>query len=117
MATTIVNPLYPRPHIRTGTSSASSGYMLSVSSSSSATSFTIGNFTLDTAGPAELIFLDIQTANVVCTFDSSTPLAGTSGHILAAGTNYTWQLATVLAAKFAAQTSSTAQIYASQFAV
>jgi hypothetical protein len=117
MAFTIVNPLYPRPHITAGTSSVSAGFMLAVSSSSSATGFVLANLGTFSSAPAELAFIDIQNANVVVTFDGSTPLYGTSGHILASGSNYTWQIATLLAAKFALQTSATANIYLSQFCV
>lgn len=117
MSHSIVNPLYPRPFVRSGQSSVATGFMLTVSSSSSATSFTLANFGTEATQPANLVFLDIQGANVVCTFDGKTPLYGTSGHLLQVGTNYTWQGATLFAAKFALQTSSTATIYATEFAV
>lgn len=114
MATTILNPLYPRPHISQGTSSVAAGKLLSVASSGTATSFTANMFTTD----CQLVFFDVQTNPVVVTFDGSTPLFGTSGHILASGTNYTWQLATLLDAKFVTESAiTTAQLYASQFAV
>lgn len=114
MAFTINNALYPRPHIAQGTSSVAAGKMLTVSSSSSATSFTASNFATD----CEMVFLDVQQQNVLVTFDGSTPGYGTSGHILASGTNYTWQIGALLSAKFALTTSATtAYIYASQFAI
>ena len=117
MATTIINPLYPRPHFQAGGVTAK-GVMLSVSSSSAATSFTVGMFTTNPVPDAgELIFFDVQGASVVVTFDGSTPAYGTSGHLLVANTNYTWQTQTLLAAKFVNQGSSNANLYASQFAV
>ena len=65
MAFTIVNPLYPKPHISQGATSVASGFMLSVSSSSSATSFLAANFSSSTQTPPELIFFDIQLGDVV----------------------------------------------------
>lgn len=111
MAATLINPLYPRPHVTASTSSVATGFMLTVASSSSATAFTTSNFDQT----AQLVFLDIQSNNVVVTFDGSVPLNGTRGHILPAGTNYTWQLATALDAKFATQGATAAQVYASLF--
>ncbi len=112
MANTLINPLYPRPHIKTGASSVAAGIMLNVGTSS-ATSFTASNFDSN----CMLVVFDIQTANVVVTLDNSTPAAGTSGHILISGTNYTWQTASLLNAKFIAATGTSAQIYASQWAI
>jgi len=112
MATTLINPLYPRPHIVAGTNSVGSGFMLTISSTSTATAFLATNFD----SGCEVVFLDVQTANVLVTFDGSTPGAGTSGHILASSTNYTWQLGTLLKARFTCS-STTATIYASQFSM
>lgn len=114
MANTLINPLYPRPHIAKGTSSVASGVMLTVGSSSSATSFSSSSFDVD----CEMMFLDIQTNNVLCTFDGVTPAAGTAGHNLAAGTNYTWQKGTLLQAKFTSlNATGSATIYASQISM
>lgn len=115
MANTLINPLYPRPHIPAGSTSVASGVMLTISSSSAATSFLATQF--NPLSPPELIVLDIQSNTVAVTFDGATPLAGTSGHLLAAGQNYTWQLGTLLMAKFALQGSTSAQIYASSFSM
>jgi hypothetical protein len=66
---------------------------------------------------SNLVFLDVQTADVIVTFDGQTPVAGTTGHRLYAGTNYTWSTATAHAAKFIAATSSTAFIWVTEFQV
>lgn len=111
MAFTLINPLYPRPHYAAGAGSTiASGFMLSITTGS-VTSFTASNFDSN----CELVFLDFQGGSVTTTFDGTNPAAGSRGHILAAGTNYTWQLATVLSAKFIGTTSA-ASSFASQFA-
>lgn len=66
---------------------------------------------------SNLVFLDVQTADVIVTFDAQTPVAGTTGHRLYAGTNYTWSTASAHAAKFIAATTSTAFIYVTEFQV
>lgn len=108
MANTLINPLYPRPHIAAGASGVASGIQLSVGGT---TSFVAANFDTN----CQLVFFDVQTTNVYVTFDGATP-SSSKGNILASGTNYTWQLATVLAAKFAPVTT-TSTLYAHQFSM
>lgn len=62
----------------------------------------------------DFVVLDIQTANVYCTFDGTTPSAS-AGHILGVGSQYTWSKAAASAAKFVATTTTNATIYASEF--
>lgn len=112
MSFSILNPLYPRPHIAIG-GAVASGVTLSITSTSAATSFTSTQF--DPNCP--LVVWDIQGAGICVTEDGATPSAATNkGHQLAAGTNYTWSLAALLAAKFTLQSAGSAAIYVSQWA-
>ena len=61
-----------------------------------------------------MIVLDVQDADVMCTFDGSTPSA-TNGHRLYSGSHYTWSTAAAAAAKFIRQASTDAAIQASEF--
>ena len=60
------------------------------------------------------IVLDVQTADVRVTYDSSAPTT-TNGHILFAGRSYTWAKATAEAARFIRDGSVSATIHASEF--
>lgn len=66
-------------------------------------------------GSNKFVVLDIQGANVMVTFDGSTPTAS-NGHILYVGESYTWHVKTADAAKFIRQASD-ATIHASPFTV
>lgn len=61
-----------------------------------------------------MIVLDVQDADVMCTFDGSAPTS-TNGHRLYSGSHYTWSTATTAAAKFIRQGSTSAAIQASEF--
>jgi hypothetical protein len=61
-----------------------------------------------------MIVLDVQNNDVMCTFDGSTP-SPTNGHRLYSGSHYTWSRATAAAAKFIRQGSADGVIYASEF--
>ena len=61
-----------------------------------------------------LIVLDVQDADVMCTFDGSDP-SSTNGHRLYAGSHFTWSRATATAAKFIRQGSTSAAIQSSEF--
>ena len=111
MANTLINPLYPRPHIAKGTGTPAAGKMLAFTTSS-ATAFTAGMFDTD----CQLIVFDIQGSGVCFTVDGSTPAVGTTGHLLAVGSNYTWQLAAFTQAKFIGN-GATGSIYASQWSM
>lgn len=62
----------------------------------------------------DAVVLDIQVANVWCTFDGTTPATGTA-HILSQGQQFTWSKAAASAAKFVATTTTNAIIVASEF--
>ena len=111
MATTLLNPLYPRPHIAKGTAIGAAGKMLAFTTGT-ATSFTAAMFDTD----CELIVFDIQGSGVCVTVDGSTPAVGTTGHLLSVSTNYTWQLSSILQAKFIGN-GGTGSIYASQWSM
>lgn len=59
------------------------------------------------------VVLDVQTDDVMVTFDGSTPTA-TNGHRLYAGQSYTWHVDTAVAAKFIRVTND-AVVHASGF--
>ena len=61
-----------------------------------------------------MIVLDVQDADVMCTFDGSAPTS-TNGHRLYSGSHYTWSTAAAAAAKFIRQSSTSAAIQASEF--
>jgi len=64
-----------------------------------------------------LVVLDVQLADVMCTFDGSNP-SSTNGHRLYAGSHFTWSKATATAAKFILQSGTQdAEIQASEFQV
>ena len=61
-----------------------------------------------------MIVLDVQDADVMCTFDGSAPTSS-NGHRLYSGSQYTWSTAAAAAAKFIRQGSTSAAIHASEF--
>jgi hypothetical protein len=61
-----------------------------------------------------MVVLDVQDADVMCTFDGSAPTS-TNGHRLYSGSHYTWSTATAQAAKFIRQAGTSANIQASEF--
>ncbi len=63
--------------------------------------------------PAKMIVLDVQSNDVMVTFDGSTPTS-TNGHRLYAGQNYTWSMETAAKASFI-RVSADATIHASPF--
>lgn len=71
---------------------------------------TLGSFS-DTTN---MIVLDVQNADVMVTFDGSTP-SSTNGHRLYSGSHFTWSRATAAAAQFIRQGSTDAAIQASEF--
>jgi hypothetical protein len=103
----ITNPLYPKPTYAAG--SLVAGQQLTVTSTATST---FSAFSEDT----KLVVLDIQTANVYCTFDGQTP-SSTKGHILVAAEKYTWSKSTAALAKFVATSTTNATIWASEFTV
>ena len=61
-----------------------------------------------------MIVLDVQDADVMCTFDGSAPTS-TNGHRLYNGSHYTWSTAAAQQAKFIRQGATSAAIQASEF--
>ncbi len=106
----ITNALFPKPSWANiaGTSAAVAGQSLSVTTTAAVQFAAFNDITT-------LVVLDIQVANVYCTFDGQTP-SSTVGHILYATQSYTWSRAAATQAKFIA-TTSTATIWASEFQV
>ena len=107
----ITNALYPKPAwaIISGTSSAVPGQQLTVTSTA----------TVQFSGLNEItncVVLDIQVANVYCTFDGTTP-SSSRGHILYATQSYTWSRAAAEQAKFVATTTTNSIIWASEFQI
>jgi len=108
MTGTNINNLYPRP-------STGSGATVLVQSKLTVTSTAAVNFSaFDTT--TDLVFFDIQSGDVIVTFDNSTPATASSGNRLQVGTNYTWRRGTLQLAKFIA-VSTTAFISAQEFQV
>lgn len=103
-----LNNIYPKPAWSAGSSVADQ--RLSVDNTVGGVQFSAFNASTD------LVVLDVQTADVMVTFDSSAPTT-TNGHRLYAGTTYTWSRAAATAAKFIRATATTAAIHASEFQV
>lgn len=87
-----INVLYPKPTVLS-TNTPVSGQSLTVGASVTSFVTAFNNYT-------NLVFVDVQTSDVIVTFDGTNPVSGTRGHRLPAGTNYTWSTATATAAKF-----------------
>jgi hypothetical protein len=68
------------------------------------------------ADTSTMVVLDVQTADVMCTFDGSDP-SPTNGHLLYNGTQYTWSTAAAQQAKFHRRTTTDGVIHASEFQV
>jgi hypothetical protein len=62
----------------------------------------------------DFVVLDVQGADVMCTFDGSAPTT-TNGHRLYDGTHYTWSKGTAAQAQFIRQAGVSATIHASEF--
>ncbi|MEY4402685.1 MAG: hypothetical protein RIR91_720 [Verrucomicrobiota bacterium] len=62
----------------------------------------------------QYIVIDVQDADVMVTFDGSSPSA-TNGHRLYAGSNVIWSRQAAAAAKFIRQGGTDAAVHASQF--
>ena len=97
--------LFPYPSVSGGSPVADQRLTVSSTAVSFATAFNAST---------NMIVLDVQDADVMCTFDGSTPTS-TNGHRLASGTQYTWSKAAASAAKFIRQASTDAAIHASEF--
>jgi len=107
----ITNALFPKPSWAniSGTSSAVPGQSLTATSTAAVQFAAFNDITT-------CVVLDIQVANVYCTFDGQTP-SSSIGHILYATQSYTWSRATAAQAKFLATTTTNSIIWASEFQV
>jgi hypothetical protein len=103
----ITNAIWPKPSIINNTAVADQ--RLTVSNTALAFATTFNAIT-------QLVVLDVQNADVMCTFDGSDPTT-TNGHRLYSGTAYTWSKAMAQSAKFIRQASTDAAIHASEFQI
>lgn len=109
------NNLYTRPAIVANTPLIDT--RLTVDSTAGGVQFAAAFFTQDAQESYfTLVDLDVQDADVMCTFDGSAPTT-TNGHRLNQGTAYTWSRARALAAKFIRQAGVSASIQASPSAI
>lgn len=105
MAGTFAVNLYPSPTV--------GGTDERLAVSNSAVQFSTNWETSPSAGANRFIVLDVQTDDVMVTFDNSTPTS-TNGHRLYAGESFTWSVNTAMAAKFIRVTTD-AVVHASPF--
>jgi hypothetical protein len=105
MATYNLNPLFPKPTIASGAAVADQRLTVSSTAISFATTFNAGT---------DMVVLDVQGADVMVTFDGSTPTS-TNGHRLYDASHYTWSRQAAQAAKFIRQAGTDAAIHASEF--
>lgn len=109
MAYSNINNLYPRVAITQGTSSQVSGQALSISG---VVTSSFATFKVDT----QLVFFDIQTADVLVTLDGTSPAALSRGHRLPVGSNYTWNASVAANAKFVS-TGTSSFIFLQELAI
>jgi hypothetical protein len=101
-----LNNIFPKPAIYRG--SAVTDQRLTVDG-------TVGGVQLSAfSDTTNMVVLDVQDADVMCTFDGSAPTS-TNGHRLYSGSHYTWSTAAASAAKFIRQGATSAAIQASEF--
>ena len=106
MGFNISRPLYPSPTWYRGAVVA--GQVLAVTTTLVKTFSTFNTLT-------EQVAFDVQAQNVYVTVDGTTP-SSTNGHILYAGSAFTWSKAGAQQAKFLCTTTAgDAQIYASEW--
>ena len=104
----ITRPLYPLP--AWANNSAVPGQLLTV------TSTAVVQLTTPLNRITDLVMFDVQLASVWATVDGSTPSTN-AGHVLAAGTAYTWSAGMMNAAKFVATGTTNAEIWVSELQV
>ena len=101
-----LNNIFPKPAWYRG--SAVSDQRLTVDGTAGGVQFSAFGDT------TTMIVLDVQDADVMCTFDGSAPTS-TNGHRLYNGSHYTWSTAAAQQAKFIRQGAASAAIQASEF--
>lgn len=109
MSFSMLHPLYPqRAMNRDNTAISSTTFSVTTVVTNAAT------FTPYSQGPTQLVTFDVQTSDVYVRWDGGTPTAAPGGgHLLPAGTAYTWDVNQYNASKFIS--ASTATIFASPF--
>jgi hypothetical protein len=101
-----LNNIFPKPAWYRG--SAVADQRLTVDGTTGGVQFsTFGDTTT-------MIVLDVQDADIMCTFDGSAPTS-TNGHRLYAGSHYTWSTAAAQQAKLIRQGVTSAAVQASEF--
>ena len=106
MSSLNLNNIFPKPAWYRG--SAVADQRLTVDN-------TVGGVQFSTfSDTTTMIVLDVQDADVMCTFDGSAPTT-TNGHRLYSGSHYTWSTAAAQQAKFIRQGATSAAIQASEF--
>ena len=106
MASFNLNNIFPKPAYYRN--SAVADQRLTVDNTVGGVQFSAFNETTN------MVVLDVQDADVMCTFDGSAPTS-TNGHRLYSGSQYTWSTAAAAAAKFIRQGTTNAAIQASEF--
>jgi len=106
MASFNLNNIFPKPAIYRG--SVVADQRLTVDATAGGVQFSAFSDTTN------MIVLDVQDADVMCTFDGSAPTSS-NGHRLYSGSQYTWSTAAAAAAKFIRQGTTNAAIQASEF--
>ena len=101
-----LNNLFPKPSTASG--SPVSDQRLTVDATAGGVQFAAFNLI------TQMIVLDVQDADVMCTFDTSAPTSS-NGHRLYQGNSYTWSKDAAARAKFIRQGSTSATIHASEF--
>lgn len=99
------NLFFPKPAMSAGSAVADQRLTVSTDAVQFATAFNTST---------DIVVLDIQAADVMVTFDGSTPTSS-NGHQLVAGEKYSWSRAAATAAKFIRQGASDGTIHASEF--
>lgn len=97
-----INVLYPKMAITGTTSVASSSTTVSTAAVSPSTIYTNA---VAGGGGVTLVTFDVQTSNIRVRWDGTNPTA-TVGHLLYAGTSYTWPVSQYDAAKFIRDTAA-----------
>lgn len=107
-----MNPLYPRP------AQNASGSITSQITTVTAGSTTVTGFNMTSPYAVDLVSFDVQGGPIRALWEGSTP-TDTSGHVLTAGSAYTWATLQYNAAKFIRDSTATADavICASPFTV
>ena len=111
MSFDITRPLYPRRAILASTTAAITSHVVTVTSGAA----TDTAFNTNPPGAVDLVTFDVQGGAVRTYWEGSTPTS-TTGHVLPAGTAYTWDAVQYNNAKFILDSSATsATIVASPF--